>query len=502
MTWTNLSKHGSCRHAAEDIMGEQTIQDLTAAAQPDQHAFVLACAERSEQGTAELLAQTFAGRIVYDHSAGCWHRRTAAGYWAVDRTLNTSNEVPNAIAALYLQAASVESAGGRRERSEAIEKAASSLRRRLIIGNVLDRAKCQPALAITGDRWDCLPCEIACANGIVSLADGALRAPRHDEYIRTHSPAEFTGIDTPAPRWTQFLNEVFGGDAALIEYVQRALGYSLMGTPVERVLMILHGIGANGKTTLLEAVNHVFGHYCYSVTSEVLLESPNQRGDRPQPSLYGLQGKRLVWASETGEGRALAGAQVKLLTGNDSLTVHSKYTRPVTFRPSHSLFLIANHLPRIVGDDQALWDRVHCIPFAQRFVEEPHAANEHPRDPRLLDKLKEEASGILAWAVRGAIQWRANGLTPPAAVVATTSEYRQTEDTVGRFIEEETRHDITAMGDRAGDIYAAYRKWCEVNGHRALSMTRFGQALKMRGITKTADNRGLRYDGLSLVNFI
>jgi putative DNA primase/helicase len=474
-----------------------TIDEFTAAAKPDWHSLLVACAGRSDQGAAELMAHLYVGQIVYDHSSARWHKRMPNGYWQLDIANAVSNHIPNQVAAQYLQAAAAAIASSQSDHA-IFQHAASKLCSRQAIDNVLQRAKAQPRLHIAGHQWDDLPNEIAAANGIISLTDGTLRQPRLDEFIRTHTPTVYDGLDAKATLWHDTLLRAFGNDLELVEYFQRCVGYAIVGTPIERVLIILQGVGANGKTTILEALHSTFGPYCYAITSEALLESPNQRGDRPQPALYGLQGKRLVWASETGEGRALNAAQIKLLTGNDSLTVHAKYTQPITFQPSHCLFLSCNHLPRIIGDDQALWDRVRIVPFMQRFVDMPVTANEHKRDPLLLRRLRMEASGILAWAVRGAIAWRTQGLQTPNVVGDATADYRRTEDTIGHFLEEATCQDREAIGERACDAYEAYQTWCQGNGHRPLSMTNFGKALKSRGIEKERTRDGIRYSGLTL----
>jgi phage/plasmid-associated DNA primase len=58
------------------------------------------------------------------------------------------------------------------------------------------------------------------------------------------------------------------------------------------------------------------------------------------------------------------------------------------------------------------------------------------RDEYLLTKLQAEAAGILRWIVDGVVRFHREGLDPPSAVLTATSEYRKSEDIIGRFCAE------------------------------------------------------------------
>jgi putative DNA primase/helicase len=47
---------------------------------------------------------------------------------------------------------------------------------------------------------------------------------------------------------------------------------TLLGVIVEHVMAVLYGIGANGKTTLIETIRKVFGDYAAPVDSAILLD--------------------------------------------------------------------------------------------------------------------------------------------------------------------------------------------------------------------------------------
>jgi putative DNA primase/helicase len=152
------------------------------------------------------------------------------------------------------------------------------------------------------------------------------------------------------------------------------------------------------------------------------------------------------------------------------------YGNPFTFEPTLKLLLATNHRPEIRGTDEGIWRRIHLIPFL-RTIDPANV------DENLEATLREEAPGILAWAVRGCLDWQQGGLRPPAAVVDATAEYRQESDSVRRFIEDccECLHGAQV---EAGKLFVAYKQWCEHEGEQPLSSTAFGHDMGNRGYSQ------------------
>lgn len=325
-----------------------------------------------------------------------------------------------------------------------------------------------------------------------------LRPGKPEDYQKTACPTEWKGIDEPCPTWEKFVSEIFDDDLLLVEYMQRLLGYGLTGTTERHILPILWGAGRNGKGTLLETVKHVLGDYAYKAESEMLLLQRQARSSgSPNSSILALRGKRIVWCSETDEGRQLNTSKLKELVGGDTLSARAVYgKRHVEFRPSHLLLLLTNHRPQAPAGDYALWQRIHLVPFTVSFIENPKRPNERKADHRLPDKLKSEASGILAWMVRGCSAYQQQGLNPPEIVKSATEAYRQDEDIISHFFD-----DACIIGPtykvKAGALYKAYQAWCNENGHRPLSGTKFGRNLKDR-FDSYQDRAGTHYMGLGI----
>ena len=319
------------------------------------------------------------------------------------------------------------------------------------------------------------------------------------DYIKTFAPTPWLGLDAPAHLWVRFLQEIFDGDEQLVGYIQRLLGYAITGRTTELIFPIFHGPhGRNGKGTLLETVRHVLGELATPIEAEMLLvQNHHRQSGAPTSDIMALRGRRLVWASETGDGRHLDAGKGKWFTGGDTMTGRAPYgKRQVNFPPKHKVILLTNHKPHAPANDDALWARLHLIPFTLSFVDNPTKPNERQRNPSLPEDLKREAPGILAWLVRGCLEWQKEGLNPPQTVLTATEDYRTDEDLIGNFLSERCTFEKNAEVP-AGKLYEAYQKWCAEMGHRPMSGTKFGLDLKER-IDSYSDRRGTFYIGLKL----
>ena len=185
----------------------------------------------------------------------------------------------------------------------------------------------------------------------------------------------------PAPRWEKFTLEIMDGDRDRAAYLKRQLGYGISGLTVEHDLTILWGPeGRNGKSSLLEAIGYVLGPLAGPIPGEMLLEQKYPRSPAaPSPDIMVLRGKRLVWASETDEGKNINAGKVKLLTGGDTLTGRDPFgKRQVKFEPTHKLLLLTNFRPHVNPNDNALWERIHLVEFKISFVDRPAGPNQRP----------------------------------------------------------------------------------------------------------------------------
>ena len=348
--------------------------------------------------------------------------------------------------------------------------------------NVLELAKIgKKGLGITGEEWDADSWHLGCKNGVIDLKTGAFRPGKPEDFIKTIAPVEFKGLDEPAPNWERFLREVFEGVREMVLFLQRLLGYGLIGESFLHILVIFWGKGRNGKTTFFEVIKFVMGRLAHKTKSETLLEQKYQRGSgAPDADTLELRGKRIVWATETKTGDAWNPGKLKELVGGDTQNARAPFgKRPVEFKPSYLLFVSTNDKPSAPASDYAFWERLILIPFMVSFVANPKLRNEKKADPYLLNTLKDEASGVMAWLVKGCLDFQKQGLNPAEAVLSATEQYRNEEDFVGQFIEEKCVIGPTYQV-KAGELLKAYQTWAEDMGMKPINGKKFGKEIKTR----------------------
>ena len=455
--------------------------------------------KRRESGDAELLAALYADQVAFDHTEQAWYLWNGF-HWQPDRCLQMVPLVSGPLAGQYLHLAAQRRASGDDQAAQGLARRAADLCDRSKIANVLTLARANSRLALTADKWDADPWLLGVGNGTIDLHSGTLRTPTPADHIRTSAPTVWHGLDAPAPRWERFLAEILAGRQDLIDFVQRLLGYGITALNTEHVLPVLWGAGRNGKDTLLETLAHVLGPMAMPVSADVML-STSRNPNAATPLLYALHPLRLAWVNETNEGARLDAGRIKLLTGGGQVAARPLYGKPVTFAPRYLLALVTNFKPHASPDDYALWKRLLLIPFTQSFVDDPDPdlAYEHKRDPHLLDRLRAEASGVLAWLVRGCLAWQSEGLNPPPVVKTATDEYREGEDIVGQFIAECCRLQDGARVN-AGALYSAFVRWAQDYGLETMSHTIFGERLaRHKGIDKKRLAQGYVYVGLGLL---
>jgi P4 family phage/plasmid primase-like protien len=329
-------------------------------------------------------------------------------------------------------------------------------------------------------------------SGYLELDTGIVRQLGETEYPTKVTGARFTpGAQSGV--WEAFLERILP-DAEVRAFVQRLLGYAMLGEVREHVMPIFTGEGRNGKGTLRDAICAAFGDYALEVDPELLMT--RQGHGRHGTFILELKGRRLVFCSETNKERRFDESGMKRLVGGDPLQGNRMHKDPITFLPSHTLIMCTNHLPRVSGDDPATWARILVVPFDVVIPPEE-------RDGRLPAKLREPdvQEAILAWCYEGYRQYLAEGLNPPAAVRARTEAYRGDSDFVGRFLTE--RVESSPAGRVSGAaLHLAYEAWYRSEGDREvppLGRKDFTQDLARRGHVATKSHGSMVYRGLILV---
>jgi putative DNA primase/helicase len=187
-----------------------------------------------------------------------------------------------------------------------------------------------------------------------------------------------------------------------------------------------------------------------------------------------LAGKRLVVASETEQGKRLRVQFVKESTGDATLRGRFMRQDYFEFRRTHKTILCTNAKPVVRDDSIAIWRRIKLIPFTVQIPEEE-------QDKKLIQKLKAEWPGILAWMVEGCLKWQRDGLHDPPNVTEATATYRNEQDVLEPFLADRCLWgDKLQVSRRA--LYGAYTQWATGEGEKyALSRNALYDGLRQRG---------------------
>ncbi|XUM21042.1 DNA primase family protein [Bradyrhizobium oligotrophicum S58] len=343
-----------------------------------------------------------------------------------------------------------------------------------------------PYFSVGIDKLDSDRMKINVRNGTL-----VVRKAADEDHVqfKPHDPADLITKLAPVDYDPAAAAPVFAGFMARIQplepmraFLAQWFGLSLTGDVSEQKLAFFYGKGGNGKSVLIDAMSHVAGDYGETVPIETFLDQGKARNaGQATPDLAILPGVRFLRTSEPEKGAKLAEALIKLATGGEPIQARHLNRDFFKFYPDFKLTMSGNYRPTISGADDGIWRRVRLIPFQVTIPKDE-------RDPHLIDKLKDEASGILNWMLDGLRVWLdKNGLQEPDEVVQATAEYRDASDPLGRFLASCV---IASPGDRVQSsiLHEVYEAWCKVSGEIAWKNRGLSLAMAERGFKSKQSN--------------
>lgn len=322
--------------------------------------------------------------------------------------------------------------------------------------------------------------QLSCRNGLVDLRTGELREIDRDDLVTKNTGVVYDP-DADLRKWLRFINEALEGDDEMIEYVQRAAGYSLTGSNAEEIFFLLSGAPASGKSTFLDGLHTALGTYATTTQSDTFMYRRGQSA--PPNELARLAGMRLVSMSELREGESFNELIIKQFTGGDRVTARFLYQDSFEFRPQFKLWIGTNHDPNTYDD--AMWRRLKKITFGNSVPEER-------RDPELKAYVRDPDSGgraVLRWMVEGARKWAESGLKEPQRIKDEVSKYQKEQDRPAMFVLSCTEP-LEGAALSVHDLFSMYKLWCAQMNERPARQPQFVRMMESRGLTLGLDTAG------------
>lgn len=431
----------------------------------------------TDVGNAERLVNLHGLRLRYCESFG-WLAWDGVR-WQKDAEAEIVRAAIDTAKSIFAEAAVARSDTRARELGEWALKSQSAGR----VAAMIDLARSDIRVAVAPADFDADPWLLNCENGLLDLRTGTLGPHDRAALATKLCPVKYD----PSARldaWDKLLTDSTGADTELTSFLQRAAGYSISGSAAEEVILFVSGPQATGKSTFLEALKATLGDYATTADFEAFVKQHNSGG--PRPDIARLAGARVVISIEVEDGKELAEALVKNITGGDTVTARELYKKGFEFVPQFTLWLAANHKPKVDSEDGAMWRRIRRVPFECVIPKEK-------RDPKVKAQLRDPKIGgpaVLAWAVAGCLAWQRDGLGVPPVVEKATEAYRQDMDPLKDFLAEccELKPQVATV---SAALRSAYEGWAKESGdHDLLSGRAWSDRLRILGLKSGTMRQG------------
>lgn len=420
-----------------------------------------------EAGMADLFSECYQNDTRYCPEAKSWYTYDS-GRWQKDvGSLLVSSKIKEFVRLMALYCGEIPDEEKRKQYMGFVSKMGDRRFRDRMMKDAAD------SMTIAAAEFDTHPYLINCKNGTYDLETMTFREHDWKDFLTMQTNFDYTMQEVTCPRWEQFIKEVTQDNKDKADYLQRALGYSILGTGKEECMFILHGkTTRNGKSTMLDAIQHLLGDYSTVAPVELICRNERQKNaEAANPVLARLKGKRMVTMSESDTAGKLDEATIKQYTGGEDITARELYQSAITFKPQFTMWLSCNDLPAVKDKSLFASDRVRVIEFNRHFSDEE-------QDKGLKDYFEtpEAMKGIFTWLVTGYFKYRRFGLKMCDDMKKVIKQYEKDNDLVLQFLEEKCEGTDEGY-TKAKTLYDNYKIWCKSNGYYVCSMKKFNAEL-------------------------
>ena len=424
-----------------------------------------------ESGMADLFAECYEEDTRYCPEAKSWYTYDGCAWVKDKESLLVAAKIKEFSRLVSLYCVEIEDESVREKYTKFTAKLGDRRFRDRIQKDAID------LLTISAETFDADPYLINCQNGTWDLDSMTFREHDWRDFLtfRTNFSYALNGLDIRCDRWEQFISEICEGDSDKAEYLQMALGYSMLGLAQEECMFILHGrTTRNGKSTLLNTVQHLLGDYADVAKVELIC---HQRGassaNQATPELARLKGKRFVTMAESDSAGKLDESAIKQYTGGERISARNLYESAFSFTPQFTLWLSCNDLPAVRDRSLFASDRLRVIEFNRHFTQA-----EQDKTLKQVFESQDAMPGIFTWLLAGWFKYRGRGLTMPAKLQKVVDKYHKDNDLVLQFLEDRCVQDPDGR-IKQKDLYELYKIWCRGCGYRNLSAQKFKAELMM-----------------------
>ena len=346
------------------------------------------------------------------------------------------------------------------------------------LNSMIASAQNEPGVFLEMDQFDSHKDLLNVLNGMVDLTTGKLLPHDKGKLITKLCPVDFN-TEATCPRWDRFISEICPNEDTQ-KYLQRFFGYSITGHNRAEKMLIMNGLGENGKGVMLDLIVEILSDYTRVAESSTILKRKHERTS--SNDLADLYGYRMVRASETAALQILDEARIKIITGGNTIKCRLLYKQYIEYIAQFKLVLETNHKPQIESQDNSIWRRVDRVDFTQKFSYE-----NGKRDDLLRDTLRLELEGILLWLINGAIEWYKTGLSTPQVILDLNQSYKDELDEIGGFLDQCIEPDPDSKMLKK-DLYTLYKFWCNAIEEIPVSKITFGKRLEENGYQHKKSN--------------
>ncbi|MBS6063979.1 MAG: DNA primase [Peptostreptococcaceae bacterium] len=425
--------------------------------------------EWSEMGMANLFGLLYNREVRFCPEHKSWYSYFD-GVWRKDESaILVSEKIKDFVRLMIIYCGEIEDDELRKKYTTFVNKMGDRRMRDRILRDATGE------LRISAVEFDNNPYLVNCLNGTYNLKDFTFKEHNSEDFLTMQTNFKHTvSHDIKCERWETFIDEITENNKEKADFLQRALGYSLLGMSNEECMFILHGkTTRNGKSTLLNTIETMLGDYAKVAPVGMICRGDRRKdAEAASPILAGLKGKRFVTMAESNEYGKLDEEKIKQLTGGENISARELHQSPITFKPQFSLWLSCNDLPMVTDKSLFASERIKVVEFNRHFKPEE-------QDVHLKDELSkpENMSGIFMWLIRGYRKYKSKGLTMSKALKEVIKNYEKENDIVLQFLESRCEKDVSAT-IRAKDLYQAFKIWAKSEGAYVISARKFNSEME------------------------